>query len=273
MSNSIKRVLSAIVLIGTVIICVNIGVKTALCFLFLIGILINDEIFCNFFKKRRYSVLYFSNQLILAVPFSMVIFLPVNELLMSLLVKVAILFNILLLVYLFYVDMKSNLLLNLGNKYPLVSSIYILINLMALSSIFYLNDWAKYLAILLFVAAGMDSGAWIFGKNFGKHKLWPSVSPNKTIEGLIGGALTAGFLGTIFWNVFFSNSSILLFSMLCLLGIISQLGDLVQSKIKRQFALKDSSNLIPGHGGVYDRLDSLFFLAPFFAVAIKLFST
>ena len=62
-----------------------------------------------------------------------------------------------------------------------------------------------------------------------------------------------------------------MFGLFCILGVLSQVGDLVQSKIKRQFGVKDSSQLIPGHGGVYDRIDSLIFLAPFYATVIRYF--
>ncbi|WP_299159715.1 phosphatidate cytidylyltransferase [uncultured Tenacibaculum sp.] len=108
-----------------------------------------------------------------------------------------------------------------------------------------------------------DSFAYLVGKNFGKHKLFKSVSPKKTIEGFIGGlifSVFAGFLIAKFSNVF----SILDWIIIAIIvSIFGSLGDLVESKFKRQAKVKDSGTIMPGHGGLLDRLDSLFFLAPF----------
>ncbi|CAM1353175.1 phosphatidate cytidylyltransferase [Tenacibaculum insulae] len=108
-----------------------------------------------------------------------------------------------------------------------------------------------------------DSFAFIVGKNFGKHKLFESVSPKKTIEGFIGGlifAIIAGFL----IGKYSSHFSILNWIIIAVIvSILGSLGDLVESKFKRQANVKDSGTIMPGHGGLLDRLDSLFFLAPF----------
>ncbi|MBE7628890.1 phosphatidate cytidylyltransferase [Tenacibaculum piscium] len=111
-----------------------------------------------------------------------------------------------------------------------------------------------------------DSFAFIVGKNFGKHKLFESVSPKKTIEGFIGGllfAVLAGFLIGKFGE--YPNSfSILNWILIAIIvAVFGSLGDLVESKFKRQANVKDSGKIMPGHGGLLDRLDSLFFLAPF----------
>ena len=129
--------------------------------------------------------------------------------------------------------------------------------------------WRQILALLLIVTFSMDTGAWFVGKNFGKHKLWPEVSPKKTIEGLIGGVLISAVFGTVAWYFMLQDYEWKYSVIFALCGVLSQVGDLVQSKIKREFAIKDSSNLIPGHGGIYDRIDSLIFLSPFFAIVVK----
>ena len=108
-----------------------------------------------------------------------------------------------------------------------------------------------------------DSFAFIVGKNFGKHKLFESVSPKKTIEGFIGGMFFAVIVGVLIGN--YSNSFSILnwITIAIIVAVIGSLGDLVESKFKRQANVKDSGKIMPGHGGLLDRLDSLFFLAPF----------
>lgn len=120
---------------------------------------------------------------------------------------------------------------------------------------------------VLFAAWGTDTIAYFVGKNFGKHK-FSKVSPNKTIEGCIGGMLGAAVFGTIFTfciNKFGGTYVPYTFSVIVLseLSIIGQLGDFSASVIKRYFEVKDYSNLFPGHGGMLDRIDSIIFTAPF----------
>ena len=119
--------------------------------------------------------------------------------------------------------------------------------------------------MLLLVTYGMDTGAWFFGKNFGKKKLWKKVSPNKTIEGFFGGMFTSALIGSCGLFLYGTTPTALIAIVFGLCGGVSQLGDLLESKLKRQAKIKDSSNLIPGHGGFYDRVDSLFFWVPFFS--------
>lgn len=139
---------------------------------------------------------------------------------------------------------------------------------------------------LLLVVWGMDTGGYIVGTTVKGPKLMPKVSPNKTISGLIGGLVFAAIAGSlvIFYveymykdvgmmfiskkEYFFAFKGIyIVMSILAIiLGFISQVGDLVESAIKRSVGVKDSSNLIPGHGGVFDRIDALIFVAPFLYV-------
>ncbi|WP_159950715.1 phosphatidate cytidylyltransferase [Polaribacter septentrionalilitoris] len=108
-----------------------------------------------------------------------------------------------------------------------------------------------------------DSFAFLVGKNFGRTKLFVSVSPKKTIEGFLGGfvfALLAAFAISKF-NKEFTVLNWLIIAVI--ISVIGTIGDLIESKFKRQANIKDSGNIMPGHGGILDRLDSLLFAAPF----------
>jgi phosphatidate cytidylyltransferase len=192
--------------------------------------------------------------------------------LFSVFINAALVLNVFYLFYLFlYKKSKDGRFFSLMASFPLIASIIVLLPIMSLTSLFYLPDWRSLLAVLLIVNFSMDTGAWFFGKKFGKHKLWEAVSPKKTIEGLVGGALTAAIVASFSWFLLFETFNWQLILFFGFLGVMSQIGDLIQSKIKRQFAIKDSSSLIPGHGGVYDRLDGLLFVTPFFATLINAF--
>ncbi len=116
-----------------------------------------------------------------------------------------------------------------------------------------------------------DSFAYLTGRKFGKNKLFESVSPKKTIEGFIGGLAFSIIIGIIIYNYLniFSLYNWVIISVS--ISLIGTLGDLVESKFKRQVKIKDSGNIMPGHGGMLDRLDSLLFLSPFLYLYIHFF--
>lgn len=115
--------------------------------------------------------------------------------------------------------------------------------------------------LMLLCTWATDTFAFLIGKNYGKHKISPKSSPNKTWEGSIGGLLGSIVIGGSFG--YFIGIPIIHVLILCFIcGIISQLGDLTESAIKREIGIKDFSNLIPGHGGILDRIDSMLFTAP-----------
>ena len=271
MSNTAKRITSAIVLIALVSILIALGTKATIGFVIVVGVLAIDEIFCNLFKKDRWSLNYFISQIGFLIPTIYLNFFDNTVGLFLVMNNAAVLFNIVLLVYLFYINIEGSFLQKFTAKFPYIAGIMILLPVASLTSLFHYEKWRQFMAVLLLINFGMDTGAWFFGKNFGKNKLWKTVSPNKTIEGAIGGALTSGIVGGAAWHLLFGHMSVQLFVFFSFLGAMSQVGDLIQSKIKRQAQVKDSSSLIPGHGGVYDRIDSLIFLAPFYALALKYF--
>ena len=117
-----------------------------------------------------------------------------------------------------------------------------------------------------------DTFAYIGGRLFGKHKLIESVSPNKTIEGSVIGSFIGTILPTAFY-VFMINpgeSIVIAFIITLVLSIIGQLGDLVFSSIKRYYDIKDYSNIMPGHGGILDRLDSIIFVIMGYIVILSI---
>jgi phosphatidate cytidylyltransferase len=109
-----------------------------------------------------------------------------------------------------------------------------------------------------------DSGAYYVGKNFGKHKMSPRISPNKTFEGLAGGAVTTFVAAAIAaWALGLDLAPVHVAALAAILAAAAPIGDLVESLFKRDSGVKDSSTLLPGHGGLLDRTDSLVYAAPF----------
>jgi phosphatidate cytidylyltransferase len=116
-----------------------------------------------------------------------------------------------------------------------------------------------------------DIGAYFFGRAFGRHKLAPAISPGKTWEGAVGGGIAVLFIGLLVSQVFPVISGVsawLLVPFLLLLTLFSIAGDLFESLIKRQAGLKDSSQLLPGHGGILDRIDSQTSTLPLAALSL-----
>jgi phosphatidate cytidylyltransferase len=113
------------------------------------------------------------------------------------------------------------------------------------------------------LAWGSDTGAYFAGRFFGKHKLAPRVSPSKTIEGAVGG-MAASILVAVIWQVVWLHNELPLWHAVVLAAIANvfgQSGDLVESLIKRSTGVKDSGSILPGHGGLLDRIDALMFTA------------
>lgn len=140
-----------------------------------------------------------------------------------------------------------------------------------LSSIYLLRatDYGSFHVWLIFISAwGCDTGAYFCGRAFGRKKLAPALSPKKTLEGAIGGTIIAAALAGAYGYVLYSmgilyGHYILIYSAIALVcSIFGQLGDLAASAIKRHNNIKDFGSIMPGHGGVLDRFDSIIFTAP-----------
>lgn len=126
---------------------------------------------------------------------------------------------------------------------------------------------------LLLMVWSVDVGGYVVGSNLKGPKLAPKISPNKTWSGLIGGVLLAVIVSALFvWAIGANDYQVFYIVLAAVVAVLSQIGDLLESAIKRNIGIKDSSQLIPGHGGVFDRIDGLLFVAPILVLCIKLSS-
>lgn len=264
MSNSFIRVSVGLLLGALVLGAVYLG-QGYIGLLVVIGAcLCYDEIYVNFLKRLRESIEYPSSMLILL--FVLIFFAFYSTTIPNLIILIAFSFNLVLLYYLFLARPGSKLWIL---KYKFVPLCLLLLPLLSFLSLSEEENWRLNMLMPVFLSAFTDSGAWFFGKNFGRRKLWPAISPSKTIEGLMGGVITASILCSLIWYYNDRKFTVVVLVSFALLSLLSQIGDLIQSKIKRSVKIKDSSSLIPGHGGVYDRVDSLLFICPFYAVFYK----
>jgi phosphatidate cytidylyltransferase len=148
---------------------------------------------------------------------------------------------------------------------------------LAAIALLWLREWGGFLLVLwlLVVIWGSDTGAYLVGSRVGGPKLAPRLSPNKTWSGLVGGCVAAGALSALYARIVGGEAAAFgypfaQFLVGFVLAGLSQVGDIGESTIKRRFNVKDSGNIIPGHGGVLDRVDSLIFTAPIVALSIIL---
>ena len=129
--------------------------------------------------------------------------------------------------------------------------------------------WIFFLLAVIFAT---DAGAFYFGRSLGSHKLYEAISPNKTWEGAVGGLIcsliTAGIFSSLY-PIHRSGSGIIILAFL--LSVVSQIGDLAESMLKRCHGAKDSGKILPGHGGMLDRVDGLLFAIPVLYLFLKVF--
>jgi len=168
--------------------------------------------------------------------------------------------------FLIFAFLLPMVFINDNKKYNLNDALFLISSTLFIGLSFNLivlirNYDLNYVIYLLLITIFTDTFALLTGKYIGKNKLAEKISPKKTIEGLIGGVLMGTFIASMYYyNVISYDVSLLNIIVVTLfLSVISQLGDLVFSAIKRYYNKKDFSNLIPGHGGVLDRFDSIIF--------------
>ena len=143
--------------------------------------------------------------------------------------------------------------------------VYVVLPLTMLLHIFlhYPNRGKVWIFFLLAIIIANDTGAFYFGKLFGKHKLYEALSPGKTWEGAAGGLISGTIIAIWFLHLFrLRPIDLMAIAIIVTLSVAGQIGDLVQSMLKRDHGVKDSGKILPGHGGILDRIDSLLFAIP-----------
>ena len=257
----VKRITSGLLGFPLVLIVLLLGDKVLVDFaLSIIAVLSMNEYF-NAVKKVSNPVKWlgyascFSIAIIHIVPpdyLNMIVILSVPTILVILFAQVI------------ATDMKTNFK---DIAYTFIGIFYVVFFIMFVAFIDGMKDGKILIWYAIFAAWGTDIFAYIVGRLCGKHK-FSKVSPKKTIEGCIGGTigsiiliLVYTYIANTYWNM--NYSYLFIFGIGVILSFIGQIGDFAASSIKRYVGIKDYSNLIPGHGGMLDRIDSLIFLAPF----------
>jgi phosphatidate cytidylyltransferase len=271
MSNTQLRIFSALILFGILFILFFLGRIFCVIGATVFGLLVLDEVLHNFFKINKKSIIY----ILLLFFFILLTYINYVGEFGFYCSIVSVVLHLWFVFYLFFLTQKY--LNKECKKNFVITFIYSMLVLafISLESLATLkNEWRFFFSFLIFITVFMDTGAWFFGKRFGRNKLMPSISPHKTIEGLIGGILTVFVMVLLlgyFYPIPLRYSMMEIAVVASVFGGLSQIGDLVQSKIKREFDLKDSSQMLPGHGGFYDRVDSLIFTVPFYFVTLNVF--
>ena len=153
------------------------------------------------------------------------------------------------------------------SKWRFLGLAYIVVPCASLLYVRNIEKGSDVILWLLLVVWATDIGGLIVGKSFGGPKLAPSISPNKTWSGLLGGVSVSMLVGLV-TSLMFKESAVFFILLSGFLAVIEQIGDLMESKFKRNFGVKDSGNIIPGHGGIMDRVDGLTLTAPIVALML-----
>ena len=173
--------------------------------------------------------------------------------------------------FLIYFILTKKLLFssNRSKTWPLIGVIFSFLLIIYSSLIYDYSEYKILFLLYLFLIWGVDTLGYIVGVKFGKTKLFESLSPKKSIEGAVGSLVFAILYSILVF--YFTNLSFLFCFILCVSTcILAILGDLGQSKVKRELKIKDFGKLLPGHGGLYDRFDSILFSFPFIYLIIKI---
>ena len=257
MKEVIVRFLSGVLYISIILFSLFMAREWYVGLLFILAIITLNE-FLKLIKLKG-TIAY----IILATLFYFLGNEEINSVLISILLSATILINLFLIRDIMIFD-KISLL---KSKRYLYIIFYIISGFVFLALIPFTNkDFEPQIILGIFILAWTnDTFAYLVGKGFGKRKLMEKISPKKTIEGFFGGMVGALFASFIFFKfTLITEYSLIFWLFLALLvSVLGTIGDLIQSKFKRLAGVKDSGNIMPGHGGVYDRLDSIVFASPF----------
>jgi|SRR6478672_7854856 len=284
MNDTLKRAISGAVYITLLLFCILYSIESFF-ILFGIFLIIATSEFCSLLKINK----------LIAIPLAILIYVSVTllafykpwveqtissiskkqmildvdtELIYKSLLIVTILVSIKCIHFLFTDSIQN---ISGAMKYLYLIGYVILPFLFITKISFGQNNYNNKIIIGLFILIWTnDTFAYLVGKSFGKHKLFERISPKKTVEGFVGGvtfAILAGFLLSKFFIQpspnFLPKSIIIWTSIAVIVGCMGTIGDLIESKFKRIAGVKDSGAIMPGHGGMLDRLDSIIFVAPF----------
>ncbi len=263
MKELFTRTISGLVYISVLLISIFVSKYTFVGIFLIFGIICIYE-FQKIINLKNYG-LYF----IFVVPLLIFNFIEINPYFIFLILLITIITQLLLIR-----DLLTIRIIPMNEKKKYLTNIFYII-----TSIIFLTLIPSYsgeyqpiiVAAPLLMIWTNDTFAYLVGKNFGKHKLLERISPKKTVEGFIGGfifTLIAGYIISITTDTL-STPHWLFISFI--MSIFGTLGDLIQSKFKRQAGVKDSGTIMPGHGGVYDRLDSIIFASPFFFAFLQIY--
>ena len=257
MKEVIVRLLSGVIYILIILFSLFMSSEWYITLLFILAIITLNE-FLKLIKLKG-TIAY----IILATSFYFLGNEEINSVLISILLSATILINL----FLIRDIMIFNKISLLKSKRYLYIIFYIISGFVFLALIPFTNkDFEPQIILGIFILAWTnDTFAYLVGKGFGKRKLMEKISPKKTIEGFFGGMVGALFASFIFFKfTSITEYSLIFWLFLALLvSVLGTIGDLIQSKFKRLAGVKDSGNIMPGHGGVYDRLDSIIFAGPF----------
>jgi len=293
MNETLKRAMSGAIYILLLLASILYSTESFFA-LFGIFLIITIYEFCNLIQIRKLFPILIGSVIYICVTlishYNLIFTKTINELFQSnflfliniekldlVLLSVALIVSIKCIIFLFYDSIQK---ISVSSKYLYLLG-YIILPFIFITKIsFGVVDYNPKIIIGLFILIWTnDTFAYIVGKSIGKHKLFERISPKKTIEGFFGGIIFAVFAGYLISKYYikatpqFSDKSILIWTIIAVIvGVIGTIGDLIESKFKRIAGVKDSGKIMPGHGGILDRLDSVIFVAPFVFLFYKILS-